>query len=216
MKKIAILLGASGLTGSYLLDLLLKSDEYEKVKIFVRKKLDISHVKLTQVVCDLFRLEKYENDFFADEVYCCIGTTKAKTPDKKEYFSIDFNIPVSIAKLCEKNSIPTYSVISAINANKNSLFFYSRTKGEMEEAILGYNIKNIFLYRPSLIYGKREDNRLGERFGIIIFKAFGSFIKKDYVPIHAKNLAKAMILGSNTHQGKKIVFLGENNGKKFQ
>ncbi len=209
MKKTAILLGASGLTGGHLLKLLLQSDEYEKVKIFVRKKLDISHVKLTQVVCDLLELEKYENEFFADELFCCIGTTKAKTPDYGLYRDIDYGIPATAAKLCEKNGILTCSIISAIGANKNSKFFYSKTKGEMEEEVLGYNIPNILIYRPSLIYGKREDFRLGEKVVIAIGKAIGAFLKPRYRPISGKELAKTMLLHVNSNKGKKIVYLNE-------
>ncbi len=209
MKKTAIILGASGLTGSYLLNELLKDDEYESVKIFVRKKLDISNKKLTQIVCDLFKLSKHKDEFFADEVFCCIGTTKAKTPDKKLYKMIDFGIPISVAKLCEENSISTLSVISAINANKNSRFFYSRVKGEMEEEILKYNIKNIFLYRPSLIYGKRKDVRLGEKFGILMLKIIDTCLKSKYRPISGEDLAKVMLFGIKIHSGKKILYLFE-------
>ncbi len=209
MSKTAIILGSSGLTGSYLLELLLNHDEYKNVKIFVRKKLALSHPKLKQIVCDLFKLEDYKDEFFADVVYCCIGTTKAKTPDLAEYKAIDFGIPVNVAKLCEDNNIPTLSVISAINADKNSKFFYARTKGQMEEKVLRYNIKNIYIYRPSLIYGKREDFRLGEKIGFIVFKTIGAFLKPKYRPISGKELANAMVLGAKTKNGKKILHLFE-------
>ncbi len=138
MKKTAIIVGATGLTGSYLLDILCESEDYEKVKIFVRKSSGKEHHKLEEIVCDVMKLEEHADEFLADDVFCCTGTTKAKTPDKELYRAIDFGIPVSVAKLCEKNDIKTLSVISAINANKNSKFLYLKTKGEMEEKVLSF------------------------------------------------------------------------------
>ncbi len=170
MKKTAIILGATGLTGGYLLDMLLNSDEYEKVKVFTRTSTGKQHSKIEETICDLLNLEQHAADFTADEVFCCIGTTKAKTPDKRLYHKIDFGIPVAAAELAEANKIPSFSVISAIGANKKSSVFYSRTKGEMEEAILQKNIPNILIYRPSIIFGKRKDKRWFENMGLFFTK----------------------------------------------
>ncbi len=123
MKKTAIILGATGLTGSHLLDLLLHSGDYEKVKIFTRRATGKSNPKLEEIICDILKLEEQVDKFTADEVFVCIGTTKAKTPDKKLYHAIDYGIPVTSAKLAERNKIPTFSVISAIGANTKSSVF---------------------------------------------------------------------------------------------
>ncbi len=211
MKKTAILLGATGLTGSHLLDLLLNSNDYEKVKIFTRRTTGKSHPKLEEIVCDVLKLEEQADKFTADEVFVCIGTTKAKTPDKKLYYAIDYGIPVTSAKLAEQNKIQTFSIISAIGADENSSVFYSKTKGEMEGDILKYNIHNILIYRPSLIYGGREDNRLGEKsavflFNILKFLMVGKF--KKYRSISGEDLARALFLGVK-NKGHKIIFRDE-------
>ncbi len=208
-KKIAILLGATGLTGSYLLDILLNSDGYEKVRVFTRKTTLKKNDKLEEIICDLLRLEKYSDNFYADEVFCCIGTIRAKTPDKKLYRDIDLGIPLSAAKLSQKNNIKTFSVISAIGANKNSPIFYSRTKGEMEEAILKYSIPNILIYRPSLIFGKRKDSRYFEKMGLFFTKIVQIFLLgrlKNYKAINAQDLAKAMFLNAQEKTGHHIMF----------
>lgn len=210
MKKTAIVLGASGLTGSNLLNLLLSDDSYECVKVFVRKPLEKSHQKLKQIVCNLFELEKYADEFKGDELYCCIGTTKAKTPDKKLYKDIDCGIANTAAKLAQDNDISTCSFISSVGADKNSLFFYFRVKGQMEESVLKYDIKNIFIYRPCVICGDRQDTRITEALGIGFLRIFKYFLKGKfarYNPISSRNLAKAMILGSSSHTGKKIIYL---------
>ncbi len=208
MKKTAIILGATGLTGSYLLDFLLKSKDYQQVKVFTRKSTGKTHPKLVEIVCDVLNLELQAEQFKADEVFCCIGTTKAQTPDKPLYHAIDYGIPVSSANLAEQNNIKSFSVISAIGADTESAIFYSRTKGEMERDILKHDIPNILIYRPSLIYGNRKDRRLGEKIGTILIKglAFLLFGKlKKYRAISGKDLATAMFLGAG-NKGHQIIF----------
>ncbi|MBS9779287.1 MAG: NAD-dependent epimerase/dehydratase family protein [Moraxellaceae bacterium] len=211
MKKTAIILGATGLTGSHLLDKLLASDDYQQVKIFTRRMTGNTHPKLTEIICDLLNLGEHADEFIADEVFCCIGTTKAKTPNKNLYHAIDYGIPVTCAELAERNKIPTLSVISAIGADANSSVFYSRTKGEMEQDVLQYDIANILIYRPSLIYGERADNRLGEKVGMAVVKGLqNAMIGKlqKYRAISGEQLANALLLGVNK-TGHQIIYRDE-------
>ncbi len=208
-RKTAILLGATGLTGSYLLKILLDSPKYEKVKVFTRRSTNIKHNKLEEIICDLTKLEEYKKDFFANDVFCTIGTTKAKTPNKDGYYKIDYGIPTKAAKLSSENNVETFSVVSAIGANKNSKVFYSRTKGEMEEKVLSYNIPNILIHRPSLIIGKRKDNRIGEKVGYIFTKILKIFLVgklKKYRYISGEKLAQNVYEKAQNMKGKQIIY----------
>ena len=153
--------------------------------------------------------EKFKADFTADEVYCCIGTTKSKTPDKILYKKIDYGIPVNAAKLSKENSILTFIVVSAMGANKGSSVFYNKTKGEMEHDVLQQNIKNTFILRPSLIGGERNEKRVLEKIGLILFKLIQLLFigkLKDYKIINAESIAQAMInLTNNTSNTDVII-----------
>ncbi len=211
-KKTAIILGATGLTGSYLLNMLLDSYKYNKIIVFTRRSLEIDNEKLEEIICDLTKLEKVKDKFFADEVYVCIGTTRSKTPNKDEYYKIDYGIPVSSAKLSSENNIKSFSVISSIGANKCSNIFYSRTKGEMENKVLEYDIENILIHRPSLIIGNRKDNRLGEKIAYLLFKLLNIFLirsLKKYRYINGENLAKKIFESAQKEKGKKIIYAWE-------
>lgn len=205
--KSAIILGATGLTGSLLLQKLLVDDRYDWIKVFTRKPIGVKHPKLIELPANMLELEKCKDDFVGDEVYCCIGTTAKKTPDKKIYRKIDFGIPVAAARLCAENKISTFIVISSIGANAKSNVFYSRTKGEMEMKVLNQEIKNTYILQPSFVVGDRNENRAGEKFGIVLAK----FIKpimigpmKKYRAIQADTIANAMIYLAN-HSLKNVV-----------
>ncbi len=209
MKKTAIILGASGLTGSLLLEKLLNDDRYEKVKLFSRKSLKKTHPKVQEKVGDLLNLESFSGDFNADEVYCCIGTTTKKTPDKSLCRKIDFGIPVAAAKLAKQNNISTFLVVSAMGADAGSRIFYNKTKGEMEQAVLSEQIPSSYILRPSLIGGNRKESRFFEKLGITVFKIvqplfLGKF--KRYRIIDAESIAQAMInLANDKLTNKQLI-----------
>lgn len=209
MTKTTIVLGATGLTGNILLKMLLQDKRYSQVIVFSRNSCHIKHPKLEEYIIDLFELAHYGNKFKADEVYCCIGTTKAKTSNKETYIKIDFGIPVAAAQLCKENGIETFVVISAMGAKKKSSIFYNRTKGQMEAAVLEQQIPNTYILQPALISGKRKEFRLGEYvFNVLlamlkpIFR-FGSL--KRYQPIAPETIAKCMLwLTNNNYESGRI------------
>lgn len=195
MNKTAILLGATGLTGGLLLQLLLKDDSYSKIKLFSRKSVDVTHPKIEEYIIDLFALPDYKNEFVGDVVFCCIGSTQAKTPDNEIYKKVDYGIPVAAAQLCTMNDIPTFIVVSALGANPESRFFYNRTKGEMEHDVLAENIENTYILQPSLIDGARDEKRPFELLWKKTMRVFNALLLgplKKYRSIEAMTIAKAM------------------------
>ncbi len=196
MKRTAIILGATGLIGNILLQKLLADETYAMVKVFSRKPLDFTHPKLKVFTGDLLDLSFFSKDFTADEVFCCIGTTAKKTPDKTLYRKIDLGIPETAAKLCRTNAIHTFVVISSIGANSGSPVFYSKTKGEMEEAVLKEKIEHTYILRPSLIFGKRNEKRFAEMISSFTMRSLEFLFigkLKKYRAIEAEKIASVMI-----------------------
>ncbi|MDC1197950.1 nucleoside-diphosphate sugar epimerase [Algibacter sp.] len=221
MKKTAIILGASGLTGSSLLQKLIEDERYEKIKLFSRSNIEGLPNKVEQFIGDLLKLEQFKSEFIADDVYCCIGTTAKKTPDKTLYKMIDFGIPIAAAKLSKANNALTFLVISAMGANKNSSVFYNKTKGEMEYEVLQQNLKNTRILRPSIISGNRNERRTLEKIVLKLFKViqplfFGKL--KTYKIVNAETIAQVMIHLANTKNHSEVIItsdhinrLGNNN-----
>ncbi len=157
----------------------------------------------------MLQLKTVASDFIGDEVFCCIGTTNAKTPDKGLYRTIDYGIPVTAAQLCEQNNIKTFIVISALGADSKSRVFYNRTKGEMEETVLSLEIPKTHILQPSLISGKRDEKRTGEYFFKQLMKVINPLLLgslKKYRSIHPETIVSAMIwLANNEFNSKRVV-----------
>lgn len=203
--KTAIILGATGLTGSILLKKLIEDDSFEKIKLFSRSSSKNNSPKIEEHLIDMFQLEKYAKHFKANVVFCCVGTTKAKTPDKEIYKKVDYGIPVTAAKLAKQNGIKTFIAISALGADENSGIFYNKTKGEMERDVLKQNLENIFLLQPSLIIGDRNESRFGESVAGFFMKVFGFLIPKKYKMIKAETIANAMLVLTRKEYPKKKI-----------
>ncbi|MFD0992220.1 NAD(P)H-binding protein [Tenacibaculum geojense] len=195
MGKTAIILGGTGLVGGLLLNKLLLDDSYSTIKLFSRSSAKLSNPKIEEHLGDIIHLEDFKNRFHADEVFCCIGTTKAKTNDEVLYKQIDYGIPTKAAALCKENNIPFFAVVSALGANKNSTIFYNKTKGEMEEEVLRYQVKNTYILRPSLISGNRQEKRFLEDLSNVFMKLVNPLLVgsiKKYRSIPAKTIAECM------------------------
>lgn len=205
MKKSATILGATGLTGSILLEKLLTDDSFEKIKLFSRSSAHNNSPKIEEHLIDMFQLENYSEAFKADVVFCCVGTTKSKTPDKETYKKIDYGIPVTAAKLAKQNAVKTFIVISALGADENSSIFYNKTKGEMQRDVLNQNIENTYILQPSIIVGDRNEKRFGEKVATFFMKAFGFIIPKKYKAIKAETIAKAMLVLAKKSYSEKII-----------
>ncbi len=213
MKKTAIILGATGLTGNTLLHKLIEDDRYGRIKLFSRSKIEGLPNKVTQFIGNLLELDRFKANFTADEVYCCIGTTAKKTPNKRIYKQIDYGIPVNAARLSKENGIQTFLVISALGADKKSSVFYNKTKGEMEYDVLQKHIKHTFILRPALIGGERKDHRILETIGLVVFKFIDPLLigtLKKYKITNAEHIAQTMLyLANNTKHSGSIITSSE-------
>lgn len=205
MKKTAIILGATGLTGSHVLKQLINDQNYSTIKLFSRKESGVSHPKIEEYIGDLLQLDTFKENMFGDEVYICIGTTKKKTPDHVKYREIDLGIPVRAAEICKTNGVSKLAVVSAIGANSTSSIPYNKIKGEMEDAVMGAKIDSTYIIRPSFIAGNRLEHRSGEKIGIAIFNFLKFIIPKKYRAVNAKAIASKMIELCNSKEPSRII-----------
>lgn len=208
MKK-AILFGASGFVGGYLLKDLLQSEIYSEVTIVVRKPLNIQHPKLKMVLADYYSLAQNAAYLVADDVFISLGTTKKKTPNEKEYYQIDHDYPVLAAELTKANGAKTVSLVSAIGANAKSSIFYVKTKGEAERDVIAVGFDHTQIFRPSMIMGSREESRPLEKVFIKLFSVINLLLVgglNKYRGITAKEIAKSMFKAAQQPEKKVNIY----------
>ncbi len=195
MTKTAIITGASGLIGSKLLTMLLHYNEYEKVISLGRKRLKTKHRKLQQEIVDFDDVGSYEQYLQGDVLFCCLGTTLKKTPDKEVYYKIDHDYPVNLAKSARAKGVVQFHFVSAIGANESSSNFYLKTKGKTESDLKNAGVDSLFIYQPSLLTGRRKNQRTGERVASFVLKIIEPLLiggLKKYRSIAGLTVAKAM------------------------
>lgn len=195
MKK-AILFGASGFIGSYLLKNLLASDDYIEVMVVVRKGLSLQHPKLKPIVADYHSLTTHKDALVADDVFIAIGTTKKKTPDTAKYYQIDHDYPVLAAALTKTQGAQTILMVTAVGANEHSSIFYTKTKGEVERDVKALDFEHTYIFRPSMILGERAEHRPLEKFFMKISAGVNALLiggLNKYKGIEAEAVAEAMI-----------------------
>lgn len=193
-KRVAIVVGATGFTGKFLVKQLCESEEYAAVSVIVRRDFAYKHAKLDVQVKDFDKLEENDLDI-ADDLFCCLGTTMKKAKTKENFERVDLEYPLRIASLAKKRGIPNFHVISAIGSSKKSPFFYSQVKGRMEEGLLAIDLPHLFIYKPSLLTGNRGEFRLGERLSEGVFKILNPLLIgpfKRLRSIQGEQLAFAM------------------------
>lgn len=209
MAKIAVLAGATGLVGSYLLRILLEDPEYSVVKVIGRRSTGIQNAKLEEILIDMDRLPDISDKLQSDVVFCCLGTTMKKAGSREAFRKVDLEYPLLLGKICREQGAGTYVQNSALGASADSSIFYNKVKGEAEEAIGKLNFRRYGIVRPSLLLGSREEFRGGELAGKIFAKLCSPLFVgklKRYKPVHAKDVAVAMQkLGSGTEEGKVVV-----------
>lgn len=210
--KTAIILGATGLTGGILLEHLLEDPRYKKVVLFSRNPVEIVHPKIESHRGNLLELEAFREKFHGDEVFCCIGTTRIKTPKKKAYRKVDYGIPVAAARLARENGIPAFLVVSSIGANPRSRIFYNRTKGEMEDEVRLMGIERTFILRPSLLAGKRKEKRPAEWLAKQVMNLFNLVLVgplDKFRPIDPDSIARCMLWLANNPYDQYLIHSDE-------
>ena len=199
--KTALIFGSTGLVGSILLKLLVNDEKYKKIKVFVRSYASQIDPKIEIVQTDFTKLENIKSEIKGNDCFFCIGTTRKKTPNKQDYINTEYNLPVTIGKICSDNDVENFTYISSLGASAKKSNLYLKNKGMAEEELRKLNFKKFIVIRPSFLIGKRKEERLGEKIGIFAMKCISPFLVKSlkkYKSINAEIVAKSMIKISNS------------------
>jgi uncharacterized protein YbjT (DUF2867 family) len=206
--KTATLVGATGLIGGELLKLLLEDDYFQTIRILVRRPFSIDHPKLEKKLVDFNDADSLLVALDgSDAIFVAVGTTQKKVKgDKAAYRKVDYDIPVHIARYSKMVGCKTLVLVSSVGADSQSKNFYLKLKGEAEDAVGMVGIESVHIMRPSMLLGKRNEFRSGEKTVQTVMKAFSFLLPSKYKPILAKDVAKAMSEASKKNEKGFFVY----------
>jgi uncharacterized protein YbjT (DUF2867 family) len=196
-KKTALLFGATGLIGRHCLQQLLEHPAYQKVVTFTRRPLDIEHPHLEQHLIDFKRLEEYADLIRGHDLFSCLGTTMAKAGSKQAFYEVDFTYAQVSARIACENGAGQLLLVSSVGADRNALFFYSRVKGALEDAVKQLPYWGTHIFQPSILLGQRHEMRPAERlaagFSSRLDRLTGGSLFGKYRPVEGQAVARAML-----------------------
>jgi uncharacterized protein YbjT (DUF2867 family) len=192
----ALVIGATGATGKDLVNQLLNDKEFDEVDIFVRKPVDIQNDKLKVHVVNFEKPEEWKEMVKGDVAFSCLGTTLKDAGSKEAQKKVDFDYQYQFAKAAKDNEVEDYILVSAYGANPQSKIFYSKMKGELEEAVKQLHFNKITIFKPGMLE-RKDSERTGEVLGSRIIKFANKLgLLESQKPLPTDILAKAMINSS--------------------
>lgn len=202
----AIIIGATGAVGKDLLQQLLCDENYDSVVAFVRRDLGVIHDKLTVHTIDFEHVEQWQEFVRGDVLYSCLGTTLKQAGGKRPQWRVDYDYQLEFAKIAARNGVEHYALVSSMGANSNSMNFYMKMKGALEDAVRQLPFRHVVIVQPpSLI--RKDSDRFGERVSVSILQGLNRIgILRGFRPIGTEVVARAMrTLVASGQSGVEVV-----------
>jgi uncharacterized protein YbjT (DUF2867 family) len=192
MTKVLIL-GASGLAGGESLRRALAHPQIERVIAPTRRPLPSNAKLMNPVAPELDSQLPDAVGWAVDAVICTLGTTIAKAGSKEAFRHIDYDLPLAFAELAHQQGAQTFALTSSKGASASSMFFYLRTKGELEREIGRVGFKSLVIVRPNIIGGNRPEFRLAERLLLRVFGIMTPILPKSFRISPASRIAEVLV-----------------------
>lgn len=192
----AVVIGATGATGSDLLQLLLQDSRFDEVTILVRHNPGIRHTKLKTYIVNFDYEDTWQHLVTGDVLFSCLGTTLKQAGNKASQWKIDYSYQLKVAEAAKKNGVSHCVIISSVGADVKSSLFYLRMKGQLDEAIKQLRFTKTTILKPPALIREYTD-RIGEKVLLNVLGVFNKMgLMKDRRPMPTAILAKAMIAAS--------------------
>jgi uncharacterized protein YbjT (DUF2867 family) len=198
-----LLVGATGLVGGECLRLLQDDRSFNRVVVLARRTIDINNnSRISQHIVDFDNLTSHTDLFDVDAIICALGTTIKIAGSQAAFRRVDYEYPLEVARIGKEHGVKHFVLVSSMGASSRSRFFYTRVKGQLEDALTQMEFESLSIVRPSLILGERKDVRRAEGIG----KRLSFLLPPTYKPVEASSVAKALIqLVKRSDPGKRII-----------
>ena len=204
MPRTVLLAGATGLVGGRILQGLVRDGDVGEVRVLVRRPSDPSlrGPKVRELVAAFDALDAHPEWFRVDQVFCALGTTIRDAGSQAAFRRVDFDYPLALARLAHEHGAKHFLLVSAAGADAGSRVFYTRVKGELEDAVNHVGYVALTIARPSFLLGPRKALRVGE----LVIKRLAYLFPAALKPVHARRVASALVRAArNDHPGVVVL-----------
>ena len=212
MARTVALAGATGLVGREILRGLVADPSVSAIHALGRRKLEAP--KVTWHVADFRALPALGR---LDEVYLALGTTIKVAGSREAFRAVDFDANLAVAKAALSAGARRCGLVSAIGADPKSRIFYSRVKGELEDALTALPFERLVIARPSMLAGDRESlgqpARSGEGIALAVSRLLGPLMPRNYRSVGAADVAKSLLTRVPGGRGRQVVLSGDMHAK---
>ena len=191
--KTLLLVGATGLVGREVVRQALADQTIEQVVALTRRPLELRHLRLENHVVDFDALPTDAPWWSVDAVICTLGTTIRQAGSRAAFRKVDHDYVLAVARRARAHGTEVFAFTSSLAAKVSSENFYLRTKGETERDLASEGFTSLTFLRPSLIGGKREDQRWAEALGLKVFALFAPVLPRRYRIAPAERIAAGLL-----------------------
>lgn len=190
----AIVLGATGLVGSELVNVLQVTPFYSSVQLLSRRPSGHAHPRISERIID-FDAPKLDG-ISGTHLYCALGTTLKKAGSKAVQFRIDCEYPTTIATQLKNQGVTRMILVSSVGADAHANNFYLRTKGQLEANLIALGFESTAIFRPSILLGRQTEFRFGEHAAMLLLNVLSPLMLgplSKYRGIDARRVAERMV-----------------------
>ena len=203
-SKTALIIGATGATGSALVKQLLNNDSYGAVHVFARRQGDLEHDKLQWHVVDFEQLDTWKEKLKGDVLFSAMGTTLKTAGSKDAQYQIDYNYQHDVSKAASENEVASLLLVSSVGSSSKSPFFYPKIKGQLEDAVSQMDFKQVHIFQAPML-NRGSFLRSNEKSGIKVLNLVNKLgVLRSQMPMPVDFLAKQMIRVSNRESDAKV------------
>jgi uncharacterized protein YbjT (DUF2867 family) len=196
--NIALLAGASGLSGGCALDALLDAPEITRVIAVSRRPLGREHPRLANRIVQFERLETQLRGASCHVALCCLGTTLRKAGSQERFRAVDVGCVLAFARAAKAAGARRFVVVSSVGANAEARNFYLRTKGDMEQGLEALGFESLDILQPALLLAWRSEMRPLELAACALMPLVNPLLRGKHLPYRgiAPRIVAAAMLGA--------------------
>jgi uncharacterized protein YbjT (DUF2867 family) len=209
MARTVALAGATGLVGKEILQGLVADPSVAAIHVLARRALEAPAAKVVSHLVDFRSLPALPR---VDEVFLALGTTIKVAGSQEAFRAVDFDANLAVARAALAAGARRAGLVSAMGASAKSGIFYSRVKGELEDALAALPFEGLVIARPSILAGDRgslgQPERRGEKIALAISRLLGPLFPANYRSVAVADVARSLLTRVPAARGREIVLSG--------